>query len=182
VRELLIRPRRFAEIRRALPGVAANLLTERLQTLASAGIVDRVHEPGRKAVEYALTPRGAALREPVLGLVRWGAATMGAGPRTGEAVQPQWVRLAAEALVAGRRGGRSGTLAIAAGGEAFALDVGPAGWAVRDGVCTNPDATLSGPPAAILGLLAGALDAGRARAAGLVFVDPDGVAAAAFPA
>ena len=45
VRELLDGPRRYGELREGLPGVATNLLGDRLKALVEAGVVD--HDDGR---------------------------------------------------------------------------------------------------------------------------------------
>lgn len=54
------RPARFAEIRRAVPGLPDRLLGERLVELAGAGLVARTPE-GEEPVRYALTERGRLL-------------------------------------------------------------------------------------------------------------------------
>ena len=41
VRELLEGPRRFGELLEGLPGIATNLLTERLRSLEEAGVLAR---------------------------------------------------------------------------------------------------------------------------------------------
>lgn len=112
VRELLVAPRRHRELVDALPGVASNLLAERLRGLEQAGLVERDATEGRKSVVYSLTARGQDLREPVLALVRWGSVAMTAGPRTQDAVRPQWVGLALEAFLTGHRSPRQGTVVL----------------------------------------------------------------------
>ena len=73
-RELLyLGPRRFRDLRAALPGLAPNLLTRRLRELERAGVVARAElpDPARVPV-YRLTRRGRSL-EPVLhALHQWG--------------------------------------------------------------------------------------------------------------
>src|SRR4051812_32841622 len=74
IRELVLGPKRFGQLRRGLPGVSPNVLSQRLRELEDAGIV-RKHEldPPASVLVYELTPRGEAL-EPVLHeLGRWGS-------------------------------------------------------------------------------------------------------------
>jgi DNA-binding HxlR family transcriptional regulator len=101
VRELLLGPRRYTDLRRALPGMASNLLAERLREMTEAGLVVRGAEPGadrRRPVEYVLTERGRAL-EPVLHeLARFGLPTMGA-PTEEEPLRPELVPLGLLALM-----------------------------------------------------------------------------------
>ena len=65
VRELLLGPRRFNELARALPGIGRNLLAARMRELREAGLVER------RAPGYDLTPRGRALEETLFALTRW---------------------------------------------------------------------------------------------------------------
>lgn len=180
VRELLIADRRHAELRTALPGIPRNLLVTRLHTLEDAGVLTRSQHPGHKAVVYALTGRGRQLRAPLLALVRWGAAEMAAGPRPDDVVQPQWIRLAAEAFADVRASAVRAAVCVDLGAMRLTLDVGPDGWRVADDADADADVRVAGNPAAVLGLLAGALDVDGARKRGAVIDDPHGVAAAVF--
>src|SRR6188508_245397 len=73
VRELLLGPKRFTDLRAGLPGISANILSQRLRELEAEGIVarDTLPPPAGVAV-YALTPRGAELEPVVLALGAWG--------------------------------------------------------------------------------------------------------------
>jgi DNA-binding HxlR family transcriptional regulator len=71
LRELLGGAARFSDLQEGLPGIAKNLLTERLRRLESDGIVRRVRS--HNAVLYALTEQGAAARTAVEELAFWGA-------------------------------------------------------------------------------------------------------------
>jgi DNA-binding HxlR family transcriptional regulator len=71
LRELLGGAGRFHELQEGLPGIAKNLLTDRLRRLESDGIVRRVRS--HSAVLYALTERGAAARTAVEELGFWGS-------------------------------------------------------------------------------------------------------------
>lgn len=62
---------RFNEFRQSLPGVSPTTLSERLEQLEAAGIVERHMVPGRPPhTEYVLTSKGARLAEAVAGLLR----------------------------------------------------------------------------------------------------------------
>ena len=71
LRELLGGAARFNELQEGLPGIAKNLLADRLRRLERDGIVRRVR--AHNAVLYALTERGAAARTAVEELAFWGA-------------------------------------------------------------------------------------------------------------
>lgn len=66
VRELLLAPRRFSELRHALPGVSSNLLADRLRELEHHGVVRQ------EAKAYALTARGRQLEPILVALGDWG--------------------------------------------------------------------------------------------------------------
>lgn len=86
VRDLLVGPRRYTDLRNGLPRIPTNILSARLKELEAAGLVERRVRPRPDgSVVYALTERGAGLEETVLALGRWGARDMGE-PRDGEIV------------------------------------------------------------------------------------------------
>ena len=73
VRELLLGPKRFTDLRAGLPGISANILSQRLRELEAVDVVARatLPPPAGSAV-YELTPRGRELEPVVLALGRWG--------------------------------------------------------------------------------------------------------------
>ena len=67
LRELLGGPRRYSDLRAELPGIATNLLAERLKELENAGLVDRAELPPPIArTVYTLTDLGWQRVPPVL--------------------------------------------------------------------------------------------------------------------
>ena len=67
--------RRFTELRRAIEGISQRMLTLTLRQLERDGLVGRtVHPTIPPRVEYALTPLGRTLREPVTALAAWAEA------------------------------------------------------------------------------------------------------------
>jgi DNA-binding HxlR family transcriptional regulator/putative sterol carrier protein len=74
VRELLLGPKRFTDLRSGLPSLSPDVLTQRLRDLGEAGVVERRKlDPPAGAWVYELTPRGRELEQVVIGLGRWGA-------------------------------------------------------------------------------------------------------------
>lgn len=94
LRELLGGPARFQELYDGLPGIATNLLTERLRRMETDGIVRRVGAGGSGV--YALTDGGEGIRIAIEELGMWGAG-MG---RVGPAVHQRSIRAIAMALQA----------------------------------------------------------------------------------
>ena len=74
VRDLLVGPQRFSDLRRGLPRIPTNILSARLKELEQAAIVHRRILPRPSgSVVYELTEYGNELEEIVLRLGRWGA-------------------------------------------------------------------------------------------------------------
>lgn len=73
IRELLLGPKRFTDLRTGLPGVSANILAQRLRELDESGvIVRRQLEPPAGSWVYELTDRGRGLEQLIIDLGRWG--------------------------------------------------------------------------------------------------------------
>jgi DNA-binding HxlR family transcriptional regulator len=90
VRELLLGPRRFKDLLAGLPGIATNLLAERLRELEQSGLVERrTLPPPAGATVYELTALGRGLQPAVLELGRWGAHFL-AEPSATDALRPGW--------------------------------------------------------------------------------------------
>ena len=65
--------RRFAELRRGLPGVSEKMLTQHLREMEADGLVHRqVHAEVPPRVEYSLTEHGRALNVALAPLGDWG--------------------------------------------------------------------------------------------------------------
>lgn len=73
VRELLLGPKRFTDLRVGLPGISTNILAGRLETLEAAGVVRRRTLPAPAASKvYELTDWGAELETVLVSIGRWG--------------------------------------------------------------------------------------------------------------
>lgn len=74
VRELHTGPKRFTDIKAALPGISANILTQRLEGLELTGVVRRKTLPPPAASNvYELTEWGAGSAPILMELGRWAA-------------------------------------------------------------------------------------------------------------
>jgi len=72
LRELLNGSHRFSELQLGLPRISRNLLTQRLVSLVSAGVVERRPAERGRGVSYHLTSAGEELRSVVEALGAWG--------------------------------------------------------------------------------------------------------------
>jgi len=157
VRELLLGSAGFGALRAALPGLASNLLVQRLGDLEADGLVRRSPHPSRsKSVRYTLTGRGRALEPALLDLIRWGAVWMERGPGD-DLVDPRWAPLALRAVLDRCDMTKpAGVLAIDCDGERLTVSIGPKGRTVTPGAPEHPArATLTGSLPALLGLASG---------------------------
>jgi DNA-binding HxlR family transcriptional regulator len=74
MRELMFGPRRFSDLKRSLPGISANVLTQRLEGLEAAGILTRKKLPPPASVQvYELTAWGYEAESVIGALGRWAA-------------------------------------------------------------------------------------------------------------
>jgi DNA-binding HxlR family transcriptional regulator len=74
VRELLLGPKRFTDLRKGLPGVSTNILADRLEMLEMSGVARRRTLPPPAASKvYELTDWGRELGPVVEAIGRWGA-------------------------------------------------------------------------------------------------------------
>ena len=177
VRELELRGAcRYTDLRNGLPGIATNLLADRLRELERAGVVVREEAPPPVATTlFRLTPRGAELRPVLESLVRWGLPLM-AADNEGDAVRSHWLAWAIELMLTDRRPDASPvTIALDTGEQPILLEtrerkvvarLGPVGDAVAD-------ATIAGEPRPVMGLLLGLLELDQAKAVGVSYAgDP----------
>lgn len=157
VRELLLGAAGFAALRASLPGLASNLLVQRLGEMESDGLVRRSAHPARsKSVRYELTELGLALQPTVLELIRWGAVWMQGGPGD-DVIDPRWAALALRALLNSSGVTKpAGELAIECDGERVTISIGPKGRVVTSGASgKRTRALLRGSFPAILALASG---------------------------
>lgn len=93
----------FGEVQRGLPGIATNLLTQRLRDLETNGVVAREPAPGIPGTPtYRLTERGRALDGVLRELLKWGAPTVPEAP-SDAIFQMHWLSQPARFLLADHR-------------------------------------------------------------------------------
>ena len=169
VRELALRgPARYTDVRNGLPGIASNLLAERLRELERAGVLAREDAPPPIATTlFRLTPRGDELRSVLDALFRWGMPLM-TEQRPDDAVRSHWLAGALEAMLTDRHpDGPPVTVELQTGDQPIVLWAQDGAIRARLASAEDPDATLAGPPMPIMGLLLGRLDLADAKARGV---------------
>ncbi len=166
VRELLIRPCRYTDLRHGLPGIASNLLADRLRQLEHAGVLEREQAPPPIATTlYQLTARGHALTPVIRELGRWGAPLL--EDSVGDAAfRSHWLAVPIEAIFAPGSHSHDAVVQIETGDQPLVLHAGADGVQVRPGNAPHPDLTIAAEPVVVLDLLAGDLEPAAAIARG----------------
>jgi len=153
VRELLDGSRRYGELLEGLPGIATNLLAERLRGLDEAGVIER-----RDDQTYALTLWGEGLREVVYALGRWANPLM-RRPLGDDEFRSHWLTHPIHVLYDGvdRRRPR---LLVEVNVDDDPMTIASVDGRVKvtPGRPAAPDIVLTGPPDGVIGLLAGIRD------------------------
>ena len=71
--EIHLKPRRFGELKRRLPGISEKVLAQQLREMEADDLVRREVFPGPVLkVEYSVTEYGTTLNAAVVGLAQWG--------------------------------------------------------------------------------------------------------------
>ena len=170
VRELLaLGPSRYSDLKRGLPGIATNLLAERLKAMEAEGLLERYEAPAPVgATLYQLTARGRELQGVVHALARWGLGRMPDGAGPADAVQPQWTALLAGLELSPHVAPQTEVVVgIETGDEAVHALLRHGSFEVRRGTAQDADVTLSGEPQLVGAVLSGLLSPDQAAAHGL---------------
>src|SRR3954452_4036132 len=180
VRELVLGPKRFTDLRDGLGGIGPNVLSQRLKELEEAGVIrQRVLPPPAASTVYELTEWGSELDDIVVRLARWGARDPEL-PREAEA-HPEWLVLGMRAIYDPDDEPEPALYELRFGDEVFWARVGDGNLSVGRGEVADPDAILSAGPESIARLIRGELKPAAALRSGAVKVDGDRAAFNRFP-
>jgi DNA-binding HxlR family transcriptional regulator len=171
VRELLLRgPSRYTDLRAGLPGIATNLLADRLRELEQAGIVGREDAPPPVATTlFRLTPRGEELKSVLGALGRWGIPLM-REPSSEDTFKSHWLHLPVETFLADHHPEQPPvTIQVNTGDQPVVIETEAGEVRLSQGPANRPDAVLTGEPQPVLGLLSGRLTLGQARHQGVQY-------------
>jgi DNA-binding HxlR family transcriptional regulator len=163
VRQLLLGPARYRDLMDGLPGVATNLLSDRLHDLEAVGVVERRPVPQGNAVAYALTDWGRQLRGTIEELVRWSTPLMVSGPGT-DVFRPEWLAVALPALLKARVDPETSVaVGVTVDGQTFRLGVARGSIDVSVHTGAELDAGIRADGMVVLGMASGMLDLADVR-------------------
>lgn len=189
IRELLVRPEgaRYTDLRDGLPGIATNLLADRLRGLEAAGVVRREEpRPPVATPLFRLTELGEGLRTAVDALAVWGGEQV-PGASGDDEFRSRWLIIPVEAMLHDTTpGAPTVIMELVTGDESVIIEIGAGEVRARTAPIraagsggTPSDLVITGPPKAILGVLSGKLPPTAAARLGVQLVGDDGVLARA---
>jgi DNA-binding HxlR family transcriptional regulator len=153
VRELLLGPKRFTDLRAGLPGASPNVLSQRLRDLEENGVIRRAQLPPPAASRvYELTPWGRDLEQVIAALGRWGVRS----PRMPR-MAPMGVDSFAVALRTlfepAQAEGVDATIQLRIRDQDLRLEVSGGELQLERGAPPSPDAVLTGEPESLAALV-----------------------------
>ena len=174
-RELLLQgPCRYTDLKNGLPGIATNLLSDRLRELEAAGLVRREEAaPPVATTLFHLTEAGAQLGPVLDALGAWGMRYM-TQPSEGDEFRSHWFTFPVSLFLHDRDPeGPPRSIELRTASRPAVIEVSGGEVRTRLGPAESPDLVLDGPPRVILGLLSAHLDPAQAQERGLTITgDP----------
>ena len=157
IRDLILGPKRFTDLRRGLAGIGTNILAARLKELERGGVVRRrtLPPPAASAV-YELTDYGRALEGPLLALGRWGALSIGER-QDGQSLRSEWLAVALKAFFRPEAAREvRATIGLRFKDGAFCARIDAGSLLVEPDTRDGADLVLTTEPETLIGFLAGA--------------------------
>jgi DNA-binding HxlR family transcriptional regulator len=150
VRELMFGGRRFSDLRAGLPGISAKVLTERLEGLERAAIVQRRQLPPPASAQiYELTPWGYASETAIKELGRWAATSPDHDPTL--PLSPASLMLSFRTMFDGARAhGMHCVGAVRIGQDRFLVEVADGTLRAERGEVEAPDFAFDAPAAPVI--------------------------------
>jgi DNA-binding HxlR family transcriptional regulator len=180
VRELLLGPKRFTDLRAGLPHVGPDILAQRLRELEDSGIVQRrTLPPPAGSRIYELTERGQELEPIVLALGRFGSV---APFPPGEAeIGVDALVVALKSLFSARAAdGLDASYELRLGDQQFSVRVGDGRLEVARGGAPAPDAIIESDPGTLATVLWHGRKVEEARRSGDLAIEGDRQAVTRF--
>ncbi len=180
VRELVLGPKRFTDLRGGLSGIGPDMLAARLRDLEAAGVVrQREHGPPAGSRVYELTERGRGLEPVLLELGRWGSLVPPPSPSARLGVDSAVLALPS-LFDAEAAGDLEATYGLRLDDHDFEVRIADGTVEAARGEPDAPVATFVTDPMTFAGLLWQGADLAEAERGGIVRVEGDRRAARRF--
>ena len=155
MRELMFGPRRFSELRADLPGISANVLTQRLTELEGRGLVRKTKLPPPASVQvYEATEWGLESAPVIRSLGKWAVRSPCHDP--GKPVSHVSIMMSMQTMFDAQRAkGLEGRFGFRFGEAAYVADIADGTIDVRRGEPKGADVQFTGAPEDIAGVLYG---------------------------
>ena len=155
LRELMYGPRRFSEIRTDLPGISANVLTQRLAELEQRRLVRKTRLPPPASVQvYEATEWGLEAAPVIAALGKWAARSPSHDPTL--PMSHVAVMMSLQTLFSPERaGGLSARVGSRLGDVSYVADVLPDRLAIDRRPVDDCDVTFTGTPTEIAAVIHG---------------------------
>lgn len=173
MRELMLGPKRFGDLRASLPGLSANVLTQRLEGLEGYGVLKKRKLPPPASVQvYELTEWGLDAEGIIKTMGYWAARSPDHDPTL--PLSPVSLMLSFRTMFdADKAEGKDVTLEFRLGDETFNCVVRDADLINGRGEVKGPDAVITGDPEPIAGIVYGKIDPAEIVARGALGIDGD---------
>ncbi|UIJ71616.1 helix-turn-helix domain-containing protein [Aurantimonas sp. HBX-1] len=182
MRELYWGPKRFSALRASLPGISANVLTQRLEGLEAAGIVIRRRLPPPSGAQvYELTEWGQESEPIFQALGRWAARSPRHDPTLPFSAASLLLSLRTM-LDPGRADGLAARIGFVLGVETYVADLGAGRIEIAPGPTEGADVVFAGAPTVIAAAIYGGQDLAALEAEGALRITGDRALAARFVA
>ncbi len=180
MRELMLGPKRFSDLRADLPGISANVLTQRLEGLEAAGVlVRRKLPPPASAQVYELTPWGYESEPIFQTLGRWAARSPQHDPTLPLSAVSLFLSFRTM-LDAERARGLVARVGFRIGAEPFLARLARGRIEIERGPLEDVDAVFSGAAPVIAAAVYGGQPITALERAGMLAVDGDRALAERF--
>jgi DNA-binding HxlR family transcriptional regulator len=169
IRELLIRGAcRYTDLKDGLPGIATNLLSDRIRELEAAGLIRREDAPPPVATTlFHLTEAGAELQPVLDAIFRWGVRYM-IEPAEGDEFRGHWFAFPVSFFLRDRDpDGPPVSIELRTASSPVVIEVSGGSARMRLGTAAAPDLILRGEPRLIIALFSGQLTAAEVTDHGL---------------
>ena len=173
IRELLLGPKRFSDLRDSLPGISANVLTQRLEGLEASGIlVKRKLPPPASSQVYELTPWGYETEPLIRALGHWAARSPAHDPTL--PVSAVSILLSMRTMLDAKRArGINARIGFRFGTESFIAHLKDGRLDIARGPTDGADAIFTGTPRHLAAALYGGVPLAGLEKKGVLKADGD---------